>query len=52
MVVLGVVVLFIPSISMDRYGSLAKAVATVLIPLFISIGTNSAVEKITSKKES
>ena len=51
MVVLGCVVLFIPSISMDRYVSLAKAVATVLIPLFISIGTNSAVEKITSKKE-
>jgi poly-D-alanine transfer protein DltD len=48
MVVLGVVVLFIPSISMDRYVSLAKAVATVLIPLFISIGTNSAVEKVTS----
>ena len=52
MVVLGIVVLFIPSINMDRYCSLAKAVATVLIPLFISIGTNSAVEKITSKKES
>lgn len=52
MVVLGCVVLFITDIPMDRYVSLAKSVATVLIPLFISIGTNSAVSKVVdSKKE-
>lgn len=55
MVVLGVVVLFMTRIPMDRYVQLAKSVATVLIPLFVSIGGNSAVEKITnsvnSKKE-
>lgn len=55
MVVLGCVVLFLTDIPMDRYVSLAKSVATILIPLFVSIGGNSAVEKITnsvnSKKE-
>jgi hypothetical protein len=55
LVVLGVVVLFFTEIPMDRYVQLSKSVATVLIPLFISIGGNSAVEKITnsvnSKKE-
>lgn len=47
LVVIGVVVLFIPSVSMDKYVSLCKSVATVLIPLFISIGSNSAIEKLT-----
>ena len=55
MVILGCVVLFFTEIPMDRYVQLSKSVATVLIPLFISIGGNSAVEKITnsvnSKKE-
>ena len=51
LVIVGVVVLFIPSISMDKYVSLVKSVATVLIPLYISIGSNSAIEKITEVKK-
>ena len=51
LVVVGVIALFIPSITMDKYETLVKSVATVLIPLFISIGSNSAIEKITEVKK-
>ena len=52
LVVLGVVVLFFTEIPMDRYVQLAKVISTTLLPLFISIGTNSAISKIVdSKKE-
>ena len=50
LVVLGVVVLFFTEIPMDRYVQLAKVISTTLLPLFISIGTNSIVEKICLKK--
>lgn len=45
MVLVGVVALF-KGYDMASYAILAKAVATVLIPLFISIGSNSIVDKI------
>ena len=45
MVLVGVVALF-KGYDMANYAILAKAVATVLIPLFISIGSNSIVDKI------
>lgn len=44
-VLVGVVALF-KGYDMNAYAILAKAVATVLIPLFISIGSNSIVDKI------
>ena len=51
MVVLGVVVLFITNIPMERYTALARCVSTTLLPLFISIGTNSAISKICDSKK-
>ena len=44
-VILGMVMLFIPSIPMDRYMTYVKAVAYLYTPLIASIGINSAIEK-------
>ena len=49
-VILGMVMLFIPSIPMDRFMTYVKAVAYLYTPLIASIGINSAVEK--TKKSS
>ena len=44
-VILGMVMLFIPSIPMDRFMTYVKAVAYLYTPLIASIGINSAIEK-------
>lgn len=44
-VILGMVMLFIPSIPMDRFMTYVKAVAYIYTPLIASIGINSAIEK-------
>ena len=44
-VILGMVMLFIPSLPMDRYMTYVKAVAYLYTPLIASIGINSAIEK-------
>lgn len=49
--VLGFVVLFIPSLDMSRYQVLVEAVTVSLLPIIISVGANSAVEKIVNKKK-
>ena len=48
-VLVGVVALF-ADYDMKNYEILAKSVATVLVPLFISIGSNSIVDKIKGKE--
>lgn len=48
LVLIGVVALF-AGYDMKNYEILAKSVATVLVPLFISIGSNSIVDKIKGK---
>ena len=47
--VLGFVVLFIPSLDMNRYSVLVKAVTISLLPIISSVGINSVVEKITNR---
>ena len=47
----GFVVLFIPGIDMNRYQILVEAVTVSLLPIIISVGANSAVEKIVNKKK-
>ena len=44
-VILGMVMLFIPSIPMDRFMTYVKAVAYLYTPLIASIGINTAIEK-------
>ena len=44
-VILGMVMLFIPSIPMDRFMTYVKGVAYFYTPLIASIGINSAIEK-------
>ena len=44
-VLLGMIMLFIPSIPMDRFMTYVKAVAYLYTPLIASIGINSAIEK-------
>ena len=44
-VILGMVMLFLPSIPMDRFMTYVKAVAYLYTPLIASIGINSAIEK-------
>lgn len=50
-VILGMVMLFIPSIPMDRFMTYVKAVAYLYTPLIASIGINSAIEKNKENKE-
>lgn len=47
-VILGMVMLFLPNIPMDRFMTYVKAVAYLYTPLIASIGINSAMDK---KKE-
>ena len=49
-VILGMVMLFIPSIPMDRYMTYVKGVAYIYTRLIASIGINSAIAK--TKKSS
>ena len=49
-VILGMVMLFIPSIPMDRYMIYVKGVAYIYTPLIASRGIKSAIEK--TKKSS
>ena len=49
-VILGMVMLFLPNIPMDRYMTYVKGVAYIYTPLIASIGINSAIEK--TKKSS
>ena len=44
-VLLGMIMLFIPSIPMDRFMTYVKAVAYLYTPLIASIGINSAIKK-------
>lgn len=44
-VILGMIMLFIPSIPMDRFMTYVKGVAYIYTPLIASIGINSAIEK-------
>ena len=44
-VILGMVMLFLPNLSMDRFMTYVKAVAYLYTPLIASIGINSAIEK-------
>lgn len=50
-VLLGMVMLFIPSIPMDRFMTYVKGVAYIYTPLIASIGINSAIEKNKNNKE-
>ena len=50
-VLLGMIMLFIPSIPMDRFMTYVKAVAYIYTPLIASIGINSAVEKVKKSSE-
>ena len=49
-VLLGMIMLFIPSIPMERFMTYVKGVAYIYTPLIASIGINSVVEK--TKKSS
>ena len=44
-VILGMIMIFIPSIPMDRFMTYVKGVASIYTPLIASIGINSAIEK-------
>ena len=44
-VLLGMIMLFIPRIPMDRFMTYVKGVAYIYTPLIASIGINSAIEK-------
>lgn len=43
--IVGIVLLFIPSIDMERYRAFTQAFAPLAVTLMISIGANSALEK-------
>ena len=49
-VLLGMIMLFIPSLPMERFMTYVKGVAYIYTPLIASIGINSVVEK--TKKSS
>lgn len=48
--IVGCVGAFIPTFQMDHYGTFLQRFAPIYISLIFSIGTNSAIEKITTKK--
>ena len=49
-IILGMLMLFIPTTPLDRYMTYVKGVADIYTPLIASIGINSAIEK--TKKSS
>lgn len=51
LIAIGIIVLFIPSIDMQRYLDLVKATTISLLPIISSVGINSAIEKFTDKKK-
>ena len=51
LIAIGIIVLFIPSIDMQRYLDLVKATTISLLPIISSVGINSAIGKITDKKK-
>ena len=47
--VIGIILIFITNIDMERYATFTKAFAPFAVTLMVSIGANSAVDKISGK---
>lgn len=47
--IIGIVLIFITDIDMERYATFTKAFAPFALTLMVSIGANSAVDKISGK---
>lgn len=50
--VIGIVLIFITNIDMERYATFTKAFAPFALTLMVSIGVNSVVDKISGKSNS
>lgn len=50
--VIGIILIFITDIDMERYATFTKAFAPFALTLMVSIGANSAVDKISGKDSS
>lgn len=50
--VIGIILIFITNIDMERYATFTKAFAPFALTLMVSIGANSAVDKISGKGSS
>lgn len=50
--VIGIILIFITNIDMERYATFTKAFAPFALTLMVSIGANSAVDKISGKRSS
>ena len=50
--VIGIILIFITNIDMERYATFTKAFAPFALTLMVSIGANSAVDKISRKDSS
>lgn len=50
--VIGIILIFITNIDMERYATFTKAFAPFALTLMVSIGANSAVDKISGKSSS
>lgn len=50
--VIGIILIFITNIDMERYATFTKAFAPFALTLMVSIGANSAVDKIRGKSNS
>ena len=49
---IGIILIFITNIDMERYATFTKAFAPFALTLMVSIGANSAVDKISGKSSS
>lgn len=50
-VIVGILMVFIKGLDMDRYTLYVKGVAFLYVPLVTSIGANSAIDKVKGSKD-